>query len=221
MVPSRIARVASTFMKGLRSLSAHTYPATVVVTDGCVPRCKSASTRASVSCRDNAVSVSCATRDSVASSFSARRSVGFTWRQRPTPRRAGESATEHAKTRLLAKSRRGQHSQVSLGSLRHLGLTRKRDKNVTSERLGAAKRASSEPTRAHASERVDGNCVLQARRFVGVSSLSLPKNCWFKSSPRNHGRRGLADARAASPFRLSRLHPGIGSRAPRINASWG
>ena len=31
------------------------------------------------------------------------------------------------------------------------------------------------------------------------------------SGPRNHERRGLADAAAASTFRLARLHPGIGA----------
>jgi hypothetical protein len=36
---------------------------------------------------------------------------------------------------------------------------------------------------------------------------SLPQ---FKAGPRNHERRGVTDAAAANPFRLPRLHPGIG-----------
>src|SRR3989442_5959799 len=43
----------------------------------------------------------------------------------------------------------------------------------------------------------------EAQRFHPI------KGRWFKSSPRNQDDEGLADARAASPFRLPRLHPGI------------
>jgi len=56
-------------------------------------------------------------------------------------------------------------------------------------------------------------CPLKAasrRNTVGSHQRSRPQS---KSSPRNHERRGLANVSAANPFRLPRLHPGIGSAA--------
>jgi hypothetical protein len=75
-----------------------------------------------------------------------------------------------------------------------------------SVRTKAAGVSSQEPSDTRSSARGTHLLEIDPEGFIGHVAFC-------KSSPRNHERRGLADAAAANPFRLPRLHPGIGSRA--------
>jgi hypothetical protein len=72
--------------------------------------------------------------------------------------------------------------------------------------------------RSHAVDRSVASTSLSHRSHTRISTRNSPEGgCGgFRSGPSKHGRRGLADAGAASPFRLSRHSSGDRSTgAPR------
>jgi len=74
---------------------------------------------------------------------------------------------------------------------------------------------SADITRSHRGRLARGpprTCLVRGLGHPRATKFpSWPRGRWFKPSPRSHEERGCSGRRSASPFRLPRLHPGIGA----------